>query len=160
MTGLFDVDSSAVALTSDDCYTPRWVFDAMGLRFDLDVAAPVAARSPGRALALTHADVVAVIDPRFERPSQAPRDIPQAVFAAFRGVDTNAARQLAAADPRGAVLYPRTAHAGLASLLDLRGPFHAFDCDRFQVYDYGSRSGDCDCGIPEALLALSGGEAS
>jgi hypothetical protein len=30
-----------VATTSDDCYTPRWVFDAMGLRFDLDVAAPV-----------------------------------------------------------------------------------------------------------------------
>ena len=25
---------------SDECYTPRWVFDAMGLRFDLDVAAP------------------------------------------------------------------------------------------------------------------------
>jgi hypothetical protein len=28
------------ATTPDDCYTPRWVFDAMGLRFDLDVAAP------------------------------------------------------------------------------------------------------------------------
>ena len=27
-------------MTSDDCYTPRWVFDAMGLEFDLDVAAP------------------------------------------------------------------------------------------------------------------------
>lgn len=26
--------------TSDECYTPRWVFDAMGLEFDLDVAAP------------------------------------------------------------------------------------------------------------------------
>jgi hypothetical protein len=25
---------------SDDYYTPRWVFDALGLRFDLDVAAP------------------------------------------------------------------------------------------------------------------------
>lgn len=33
--------ASEVAVTSDDCYTPRWVFDAMGLRFDLDVAAPV-----------------------------------------------------------------------------------------------------------------------
>jgi DNA N-6-adenine-methyltransferase (Dam) len=27
-------------LTSDDYYTPRWVFDAMGLTFDLDVCAP------------------------------------------------------------------------------------------------------------------------
>lgn len=27
-------------LTSDDYYTPSWVFEAMGLDFDLDVAAP------------------------------------------------------------------------------------------------------------------------
>ena len=26
---------------NDECYTPQWVFDAMGLRFDLDVAAPI-----------------------------------------------------------------------------------------------------------------------
>ena len=26
--------------TSDDYYTPRWVFDALGLHFDLDVASP------------------------------------------------------------------------------------------------------------------------
>lgn len=38
---LFALPSDAVAMTSDDCYTPRWVFDAMGLRFDLDVAAPI-----------------------------------------------------------------------------------------------------------------------
>ena len=38
---LFEIPSDAVEITSDDCYTPRWVFDAMGLRFDLDVAAPV-----------------------------------------------------------------------------------------------------------------------
>jgi hypothetical protein len=38
---LFTLPADAVATTSDDCYTPRWVFDAMGLRFDLDVAAPV-----------------------------------------------------------------------------------------------------------------------
>jgi len=38
---LFAVPSDAVAVTSDDCYTPRWVFDAMGLEFDLDVAAPI-----------------------------------------------------------------------------------------------------------------------
>lgn len=38
---LFPVDADAVAVTADDCYTPRWVFDAMGLHFDLDVAAPV-----------------------------------------------------------------------------------------------------------------------
>ena len=27
-------------LTSDDYYTPKWVFDALGLHFDLDVASP------------------------------------------------------------------------------------------------------------------------
>jgi hypothetical protein len=37
---LFKLPSDAYAVTSDDCYTPRWVFDAMGLEFDLDVAAP------------------------------------------------------------------------------------------------------------------------
>ncbi len=37
---LFTLPSDAFAVTSDDCYTPRWVFDAMGLEFDLDVAAP------------------------------------------------------------------------------------------------------------------------
>lgn len=35
---LFGLDRPAP--TSDDYYTPRWVFDAMGIDFDLDVAAP------------------------------------------------------------------------------------------------------------------------
>jgi hypothetical protein len=39
-TPLFPLASDDLAITSDDCYTPRWVFDAMGLRFALDVAAP------------------------------------------------------------------------------------------------------------------------
>lgn len=37
---LFSLPIDAYAVTSDDCYTPRWVFDAMALHFDLDVAAP------------------------------------------------------------------------------------------------------------------------
>lgn len=37
---LFTLPSDAFKTTSDDCYTPRWVFDAMGLHFDLDVASP------------------------------------------------------------------------------------------------------------------------
>lgn len=41
MSLLFPMPSDAVAITSDDYYTPRWVFEAMGLTFDLDVAAPV-----------------------------------------------------------------------------------------------------------------------
>ena len=41
MTALFDVSPADVADTSDDCYTPRWIFDAAGLVFDMDVAAPV-----------------------------------------------------------------------------------------------------------------------
>ena len=41
MTALFDVSPADVADTSDDWYTPRWIFDAAGLVFDMDVAAPV-----------------------------------------------------------------------------------------------------------------------
>lgn len=37
---LFALPSDSLKVTSDDCYTPRWVFNAMGLQFDLDVAAP------------------------------------------------------------------------------------------------------------------------
>ena len=39
-TPLFPLPADGIAVTTDDCYTPRWVFDAMQLRFDLDVAAP------------------------------------------------------------------------------------------------------------------------
>lgn len=38
---LFEVTSDDVALTSDEWYTPSWLFDAAGLVFDLDVCAPV-----------------------------------------------------------------------------------------------------------------------
>jgi DNA N-6-adenine-methyltransferase (Dam) len=37
---LFTLPSDAYKITTDDCYTPKWVFDAMGLHFDLDVASP------------------------------------------------------------------------------------------------------------------------
>jgi hypothetical protein len=157
---LFAVPGDGVAATSDECYTPRWVFDAMALQFDLDVAAPVggpwhvptkryytveddgltqpwdglvwcnppysrfapwaarfahtpravlmglaAARSRARRDAFGSADVVAFIDPKFERDGLPPRDVPQAVFVAFRGVGVEPAERLAAADKRGAVLY-------------------------------------------------------
>lgn len=35
---LFDLGQEQ--LTSDDYYTPRWIFDRMGLTFDLDVCSP------------------------------------------------------------------------------------------------------------------------
>ena len=38
---LFTLTDAHVAETTDDWYTPRWVFDAAGIRFDMDVAAPV-----------------------------------------------------------------------------------------------------------------------
>jgi hypothetical protein len=41
VSALFDLTDDHVAVTTDDCYTPAWVFAAMGLEFDLDVAAPV-----------------------------------------------------------------------------------------------------------------------
>lgn len=37
----FDFDEIPLAKTSDDYYTPKWVFDALGLQFDIDVASPV-----------------------------------------------------------------------------------------------------------------------
>lgn len=38
---LFEVTAADVAYTTDDYYTPPWVFGAAGLVFDVDVAAPV-----------------------------------------------------------------------------------------------------------------------
>jgi hypothetical protein len=38
---LFPVAASDVALTSDEWYTPRWLFKAAGITFDMDVCAPV-----------------------------------------------------------------------------------------------------------------------
>jgi DNA N-6-adenine-methyltransferase (Dam) len=42
VTTLFEVTAADVADTNDEWYTPRWIFDAAGLTFDLDVCAPVA----------------------------------------------------------------------------------------------------------------------
>ena len=41
MSTLFDIGPADVAMTNDEWYTPRWIFDAAGLAFDLDVCAPV-----------------------------------------------------------------------------------------------------------------------
>ena len=41
MTALFEISPADVADTSDDYYTPPWIFDAAGLVFDMDVAAPI-----------------------------------------------------------------------------------------------------------------------
>jgi hypothetical protein len=35
---LFKVEQSTI--TSNDYYTPAWIFEKMGLEFDLDVASP------------------------------------------------------------------------------------------------------------------------
>jgi hypothetical protein len=159
---LFSVPTDSVQATSDDCYTPRWVFDAMGLRFDLDVAAPVGgpwhvpcdryftaaddglaqpwdglvwcnppysnyapwadrfARHERIALmgillpevlwfptVFNASDAVAMISCDFSRPGRTPARLRQQVFVAFRGVGTEPAERLAAADRFGAVLYGR-----------------------------------------------------
>jgi hypothetical protein len=41
MAALFEVGATDVADTTDDYYTPPWIFNAAGLTFDLDVCAPV-----------------------------------------------------------------------------------------------------------------------
>jgi hypothetical protein len=163
---LFALPSDAIAVTSDDCYTPRWVFDAMGLKFDLDVAAPPGGpwhvpadryytaeddglTSPWDGLVwcnppwsqfgawadryeshdqavimglclsetlwfpqvLAASDAVTFSYVEFHRAEPGPKRnrgrvrFRQPVFVAFRGVGTEPAERLAAADPYGAVLY-------------------------------------------------------
>jgi len=38
---LFALDASHVATNGDDWYTPRWIFDAADITFDMDVASPI-----------------------------------------------------------------------------------------------------------------------
>lgn len=38
---LFAILPDSVATTNDDWYTPRWIFDAACIEFDMDVAAPI-----------------------------------------------------------------------------------------------------------------------
>lgn len=38
---LFPIAADDVAVTTDDWYTPRWIFSAADIVFDIDVAAPV-----------------------------------------------------------------------------------------------------------------------
>lgn len=157
---LFSLPSDSIAVTSDDCYTPRWVFDAMGLAFDLDVAAPPggpwhvpcsryytaeddgltqpwdglvwcnppysnyaewAARWTAHSTGVLMgyelpevrwlrpvyraADAVSIISCDFTKASGQRYRLRQCVFVAFRGVGTEPAERLAAADPYGAVLY-------------------------------------------------------
>lgn len=209
---LFPLDSDQIKVTSDDCYTPRWVFDAMGLQFDLDVAAPpggpwhvpaaryftaeddglaqpwdglvwcnppysnfrpwaerwavhdcgvlmgmTSARSMGRAIGLRNADAVAVIDVQFERQDMPLRDVPTAIFVAFRGVGIEPAKRLAAADPRGTVLYGEgdDAHRLCRSLVcdpETERPVDLRHCDGCGE-DYNafkeSHVGHCPCGHDE-----------
>jgi hypothetical protein len=158
---LFAIDSDSVEVTSDNCYTPRWVFDAMGLQFDLDVAAPVggpwhvpcdryftpvddgltqpwdglvwcnppysdyaawarrwathdravlmglvASKQPWRRETYRAADCIYVGCVDFSRPDGTSVKFGwTAIFVAFRGVGTEPAERLAAADRFGAVLY-------------------------------------------------------
>ena len=161
---LFALPSDEFKMTSDDCYTPRWVFDAMGLQFDLDVAAPkggpwhvpakryYTAEDDGLAQpwdglvwcnppyskfkpwaqrwAMTDqavlmgtyapelwitprvfgaADAVAFVSVKFSLPDGDLIKPRHGLFVAFRGVGTEPAERLAAADPYGAVLYGRRA---------------------------------------------------
>lgn len=149
-------------LDTDEAYTPAWVFDAMGVTFDLDVAAPPgggplvpsrrfytaaddglacqwsgvvwcnppygrfrpwAERWAGHptgalmgvyapetyttALVFGAADCVAFCSPRFSRPDGSTMKPRHGVYVAFRGMGTDPAERLAAADRFGAVLYGR-----------------------------------------------------
>jgi hypothetical protein len=162
---LFALPQDAIELTSDECYTPPWVFDAMGLTFDLDVAAPpggpwhvparryftatddglaqpwdglvwcnppystaadwvarwaahdrgalmtqVASRQPWRSALYSAADAVYIGQVEFARPDGTTLKFGWTpICVAFRGVGTQPARRLAAADKFGAwLLGPAT----------------------------------------------------
>jgi len=161
---LFPIASDSIKVTSDDCYTPRWVFDAMGLEFDLDVAAPpggpwhvpakryytaeddgltqpwdglvwcnppysgledwankwlahpagvlmgiCASRQSWRMRVYGAADAVYLGQVEFSKPDGTTLKFGWTpIFVAFRGVGTEPAERLAAADPYGAVLYGRS----------------------------------------------------
>jgi hypothetical protein len=164
VTTLFALASDDVKVTADDCYTPRWVFDAMNLQFDLDVAAPpggplhVPARryftaaddgleqpwvgsvwcnppysrfgpwakkwaahnagalmgtyTPGTSwfpTVFAASEVVTFLTAEFIRPGNTPIRPMHGLFVAFRGLGTEPAERLAAADKYGAVLYGRSA---------------------------------------------------
>jgi hypothetical protein len=85
-------------------WAQRWAAHPTGVLMGL-----ASARSRGRMIGLRNADAVAFIDPQFERAGLPLRDVPTVVFVAFRGVGTEPAEHLAAADPRGAVLYGKKA---------------------------------------------------
>lgn len=162
---LFSLPSDSVSITPDDCYTPRWVFDAMGLEFDLDVAAPLggpwhvpakryytaeddgltspwdgvvwcnppysgardwvakwaahdrgvfmtqcASRQAWRSTLYSAADAVYIGMVDFARPDGTTLKFGWTpICVAFRGVGTEPAERLAAADRYGAVLYGRRA---------------------------------------------------
>lgn len=115
---LFALPSDVFKVTSDDCYTPRWVFDAMGLEFDLDVAAPnggpwhVPAKlrhTKWLRTVMDAAEAVSLNTVEFVTPDGGTLRPRACIFVAFRGVGTEPAERLAAADPNGAVLYGRTA---------------------------------------------------
>lgn len=42
MNLLFDVNPADVAMTSNEWYTPHWIFQAAGISFTMDVCAPIA----------------------------------------------------------------------------------------------------------------------
>lgn len=163
---LFDLPGDAYAKTSDDIYTPKWIFDAMGLEFDLDPASPFEGpwhvpaeefytpaddglflpwfglvfcnppwseftywaeryrRHPTAVImglclsetlwfprVLEASDAVSFISVEFHRAVPGPRNnggrvrFRQHCFVAFRGVGTEPAERLSAADPYGATLY-------------------------------------------------------
>jgi hypothetical protein len=111
MTGtLFPLAESDIAATSDDCYTPRWVFFGPWAHkwSTAERAALMGTYTPGTAWfpkVFAAADAVAFITCEFIRPGQPPIRPMHGLFVAFRGFGVEPAKRLAAADRFGAVLY-------------------------------------------------------
>lgn len=141
---LFDPSPADVALTTDDWYTPRWLFDAAGLVFAVDVSAPV---DPARRTCPAR---------RYLTPLE---DGLTAPWSGLVWMNPPWSRSMpwierfARHDPGGLALLPATRSAATQAMLQCA------DAVAFFTGQFSRPNGDVDHNPWLLLLAARGGEA-